>query len=398
MGLIDAGGLSRSALMTAIVESTPLDRTLAHVAADSVKHVSYSHTPNEERELRRDVRPGRDDISVKVRDRTNEWSAGFEFLPRGAAVPPDAAPFWRGLMGLETIGGSSVTYGYARVPPSLGIIVTAGEPTPIAQEKQVGALVNQGVITLARNVEPRIVFSGMSAESIRALGTMTIGAGATSANQAVLTDHAARVKVGSIVNVVGVSVNRRITARNAALTQVTLDSSITTAGGEIVRPYTPWDESTTNQGGEPIRSWSGAISIAGVTSHIIQGATINIGNNWQEKRHQFSQYFVDAYAGHRSVSGTLRISAEADDIILLAEAEEPPAATPGTINPVALIFTLGDATLGQCVITLPNCVLNFGAISFPEDGGLATFEIPFIGLSTRTSGVPNNDAITAVWS
>lgn len=400
MGLVDQYLQGRSALPTAIIEAAGAFASLsaAHAAGDSFKFETYSLNPSEDRQPRTDVKLSRDDVSLMIRNRTNEWQMLQKFLPRGGAVPPDGGPFWRALLGTETIAGN-VTYDYARVPPSLGWIVTGGEPAAVAQEKVVGAIVNEGTITLAQGEEPQVQFAGVAAHSVRALGVMTIAApGTSSATQPVGVGEASRVKVGSIVEVEGIQQGLRVIDRNLAADTVTFDVSIDTgAGGQIVRPWTPWDESTTNQGGEPIASWNGSISIAGSTAHLITGGTIVIANNWTEKRAQFSQNIRDAAAGKRRVTGTLQFDAGADDLFLLAQAEEAPEAGPGARNPVAIILTLGDPTNGQCVITMPNVVLNFAQLSVPQDG-LATFELPFHALSARTLGVPNSDAINAVWS
>ena len=392
----------RSAVGTCIVEAAGAfaSLTAAHAATDSFKHISYSSTPNEDRQPRRDVRTARDDISVMIRNRTNEWSLTSYFLPRGGNTPPDIAPFWRAGFGSEAIG-SGVTYGYARVPPSLAFIITGGEPTPVAQEKVVGALVNETIITLQPGEEPRVQFNGIASAIVRALGTTTIGAGANSATQNITAGQVARMKVGSIMEVVGIATGLRVVSRSLSGNTVTFDQSINTAaGGQIVRPYTPWSDATANQGGEPIAAWNGSITIGGSSAYSagLAGATINIANNWTEKRTQFSQNFIDAGVGHRMVTGTLSFFARDVDLALLAQAEETPSSGyPGTLNPMGVVLTLGDSTNGQCVITMPNVVLNFAQLSIPEDGD-ATFEIPFLALSTFTSGVPNNNAIRARWS
>lgn len=397
MGLVDQYVLGRSVLPTVITEVAFDDETEAHAASDSFKFMSYSVTPDEEREMRRDVRQSRQDISVMLRNRTNEANSGLMFLPRGLAVPPDGGAFWEGLLGTETIGGSDVTYSNTGVqPPSLSMIVSGGDPNKIIQEKVTGWAINEGTITLAQGEEPRAEFTGPAAKSIIARTTLIVGA-ATSATQTVTPDQANQVEVGSIMEVVGAGTDLRVIARDLTADTITFDSSITTTGGEIVRPFTPFDESTTNQGGEPIASFDGAITIGGVTTHCIIGGTITVRNNWTEVRKQFSQTIVDVNPGHQEVEGTLNFNARELDLQLLLDARQAPDTAPGTVNPVAVVLTLGNATDGQCVITMPKTVLNFASLAVPEDV-MGTFDLPFRGLSTLTAGVPQNDAISMVWS
>lgn len=391
----------RSTLPTAIVEAAGSFASLAvaHAATDSFKFLSYTSNPTEDRQPRRDVRPGRDDISMMTRNRSNEWSVRMNFLPRLLAVPTDGYPFLTGIYGLETIGGSSVTYSYARVPPAISFIATGGEPTMVAQEKMVGCIVEERTITLAQGEEPIQEFSGVAVRCAQVLGVGAIAAGgATSATQTLGTGQAINFQVGSIIEIVGVTTTGRIISRSVSANTITLAASVTTTGAEIVRPSTAWSESSTNQGGEVISSWNAAISIGGVTTYGLVGATITQKNNHTEKRVLGSQYIADYGYGHRETTGTFTFNATDRDLHLLAAADEMQSlSTPGTLNPAAVIITLGDATNGQVVITMPNVALIKSPISNPADGN-ATFELGFRAMSTRTTGVPNNDSISEVWS
>jgi hypothetical protein len=319
------------------------------------------------------------------------------FLPRGGAVPPDGSAFWAGLLGRETIGGGDVTYDNGGVqPPSVSMIVSGGDPDKIIQEKVTGWALNEGTITLAQGEEPRAEFTGPCARSIIARTTAIVGA-VTSATQTVTADQANQVEVGSIMEVVGAGTDLRVVSRDLGADTITFDSSITTVGGEVVKPYTPWDESTTNQGGEPIASFDNTISIGGSTSKCIIGAAITIRNNQGEIRVQGSQTMKDVNPGHQEVEGTLNFNAREEDLELFLNARQAPADSPNAVNPVEIVLTLGNATDGQCVITMPKVVLNFASLTVPEDVQ-GTFDLPFRALQTRVSGVPQNDAISIVWS
>lgn len=396
MGLLDDFMRAETVLPSGGIEGTFNTEAVKAVAGDSFKHLAYSMTPNLETSPRNDVRDVLQDIYVNHRSKSNEWSFRRTFNPRGGAVPPDDGFLWRAGLGQETIGGSSVTYDYLKARESFWASVVGGEPNAVAMEKIVGGLVEETVITLAQDEEPMVESSGPAARHYLAgQGTIAAG-GASGAQQTVEAGDALFLEPGTIVEVDGIDTNLLITARDIANDTVTFDSSITTSGGEAIRPWTPWDDSATNQGGNPIASFEGTYTFGG-TSRDLVGATINIKNNWTVKRALRSQTIVDASPGKQEWTGTLTFDAAEADLRLLHQARQRPADAPDTVNPLAVVFTIGASATGQCVITMPKVVLLQSALEVAEEG-LGTFEIPFRALSTLSSGVPQGDAGNAVWS
>lgn len=385
--------LGRDTLGTVVEEATFNDETQAHAAGDSFKFVSFSYTPTEERVPRRDIRSSRSEIETMIRNRSNEWNCSLFLLPRGTTTPPDAAPLFTAAIGDETVGASDVTYSYAATPPSVGLIFTGGNPTPISQTKIVGALVEEMTITVGSE-EPKVEFSGVAARIMKAAGQATLSAGATSATQTLQTGEAYLFEPGTILSV-DADVNLRVSSRDVSSDTITFSSSITGAQDDVVRPYTPWSNSTTNMGGRPIASWNNTLTFAG-TTYQPNACKVMIKNNWLEHRVMGSQTMVDASPGHQEVTGSLTFRATAANLRLLMYGRYAPTSAPNTINPGALVLTLGDATNGRVTITLPQVELNFTGENVPENED-ATFEIPFRAMTTTASGVEQDDAITIVW-
>lgn len=397
MGLLDDYLRAETILPSGGLEGTFNDETVQAAVGDSFKHNAYSMTPNLDTNPRTDVRSVLQDVLVKHRSKSNEWSYRRTFNPRGGATPPDDGFLWAAGLGLETIGGGSVTYSYQKARPSFWSSIVGGEPNAVAMEKIVGALVEETIITLAQGEEPMVESSGIAARHFLA-GQAAIAAGGAAANatQPVAAGDALFLEPGTSVEVVGVQTDLLVVSRSISGDTVTFDQAITTTGGEVIRPYTPWSDASANQGGDPISSYEGTYTLNGIARGLV-GATINIKNNWQEKRVLGSQTFTDANPGKQEVTGTLTFDASESDMRLLHQARQVPEATPGAINPIAVAFTLGNATTGQVLLTMPKVVLLQTKIDV-GDSGIATFELPFRALSTLVSGVPQGDAFSSVWS
>ena len=373
MGLVQAHALGRMRKCFAVDEVTPGTQVKA-TATDAFRVLDGGITWTAGLEPRADAR---DTASMQeMIERAGEVAWQFRtYLLTGldpGDVRSDLHPLlYAGLGGFAAGAGVSDVYSLSdsQVLRTLSLYEEASE---VLQRCSFGSVVNTIKISLAQGAEPLFEFAGPALSYAEVSGRTTIsGGGATSATQAVTDTGPFQaggiVQVGALTNTgAGYKINSVTDGAS-----ITLESSITTTGAEVVKAFLP----TPTTVGTPIAGITGSVTING-TACPVTGFEVTLDNGIASLTEALAALPGDMRRGIRKVTGKLSIRARADLLTYLGARRRT------TAKDLAVIC---GAAGNRITIDLPTVqLMRDSNVDLPqEDEGV--FDLNFTALSPSSA-------------
>lgn len=369
-------------------------------ATDSFIALGHSIVPSEERIKRRNPQSSRSLRERYVGSRSAEVTIVCEHLPRGGATPPDYGVLLTAGLGVQTVGGSDVTYSLSNTQtlPFVWFEVDAGLNTSTTAEYKEAAdgfVVEQTKISISKDDIPKIEFSGPCHSFVqtgRAVAENLSG-GETDIPLAT-NEHSRFFAVNSVVGI-GTSTNtgagHLVTAVDHATGELTVTPAVA-AGAQtapVVYPISLWAEAQT--GGSPTPHVVIAVDLGADTGAWVDALEITVKNNITQRRIVGSPWPADSTPGFRDVDGTVTISATRNDLQKILNSSHHNIATVSTFD---IVVTIGESGASGSILTLNDAELDWTGVSFPEDGTVGTATVPF---TAKASTATAEDEFTWVW-
>tara|TARA_R110000824_G_scaffold55027_5_gene151632 strand:+ start:11147 stop:12331 length:1185 start_codon:yes stop_codon:yes gene_type:complete len=358
-------------------------------ATNSAKVLSSTMDFSVAREDRMDSRASRSVLERITGKQEVTWSCETYMLPRGGSDVPNIGPLIECAMGSV----STVTYSLADALPSLQMArVLPG----VIREELFGCWVEEMTVT-ASGAEPiKMSFSGGACEYALTGSGTSANTGSGASALVVGTNEAFNFTAGSRITIAdgGVAAGV-IVAGSSSATAVALATTYSWATSKAITPHVP--AGTIGTHGNPTSGITGSVSVNGSTL-TVTGFEVTMTNNIKPLSDEYgTKGSTDFIPGFRSVTGSVTVRAEKDDIKALARRYQAPgqiiADGVPTFATVAIILTLGETDDKKQVITLPTCELDFGSIDVPESEE-AVLNIPFTALGASTG----NNEFTFEWN
>ena len=307
------------------------------------------------------------------------WSCESYLLPAGSTTAPDLDGLIECAMGAAF---STNSYSLGDTLSTARIMRTA---SGVFREDLFGAWVEEMKISASGGDEPKLSFSG-GAFNYALTGTSTSTGTPDSDTIPVTTGEGVNFMVGSVIDVNGDTTV--VTSKSAADTLEVKSGTYATAEDIIPTTYT---EATL---GDPINGIGGSLVLDSQTLPIT-AFDVTLTNGVKAINDEaFEKGTSDFIPGFRSVKGSVTVRARIDFIKALAKRYTQLAATDTpTFSDLTITVTLGNVSGKQCVVTLNNCELEFGAIDLPESEE-GVLNIPFTAFGSGGS----NDEMTFAWN
>lgn len=377
MGLAQAHALGRQQRVFIVDEGATPNVLAKATAASALRVKSSSIKETTPRENRMDARDTRSRTERITRAKEVEWALSAYMLT--GMDPGDVTsrlhPLLRALFGGYTnTPGTSDVYSLSstQVPRSLSITRQPLEGR--VQEIAIGCVVNQATFSLSQGDEPSVEFSGPGLRYAQAMGqttTSTVGAGTT---KTLATVEGLTVdSVIAFADSTGANERNnsgagyRIT--NIAGNVITIETSDTSANGDLVYPYTP----TPTDVGTPIAGIIGSLTLDSVACPI-KSFSLTINNNNAVITEALEAGASDHVFGDRDVTGTLTVRARADLIRHFALRRGFVARD--------LDIVCGAAG-NRWTFALPTIEIDAtGEMNLPVGNEEGDFELPFVALGS----------------
>lgn len=369
-------------------------------ATDSFIARSYSMVPSEERIKRRTPQSSRSLRERYVGNRAVDVTVVCEHLPRGGATPPDYAVLLTAGLGVQTVGGSDVTYSHSNTQtlPMVWLEVDSGLNTSTTAEYKEAAdgfVIEQVKLSISKDEIPLIEFSGPAHRIVqtgRAVSENTSGGETTIA---LATDaHSRFFDVNSVIGV-GTSTNagagHRVTAVDHTAGELDITPALA-AGAQTapaVYPISLWTEAQT--AGSPTPHVTIAVDLGADTGAWVDGIEVMFKNNITQRRIVGDPWPVDSTPGFRDVEGTVTIQANRTDLQKILNSSHHNIASVSTFD---VVVTIGESGGFGSVLTLNDCEIDWTGVSFPEDGTVGTATVPFVA---KASTATAEDEAVWVW-
>lgn len=366
------------------------------VVGGSLAVRSYSMTPNQPRENRRDASGSRSLFQRITRQKENAWALEhYVFLPGGNTIPQ-----WDALlaaaMGASSDGTTQRDFTLSNTPGSLALHAHNGGDLNLFSEAMAGAVVDEWTLTHPGTEEPTMSYSGQGARWIPTGGpsTETVGGAATTLVTVGTTDIV-NFKPDSFVQV-GANTNLRIVDVDEAAGTFNVDTPIATLNiSDVVAPYTPWVLTNT----QPQNALEGQLDLAARTDLQIVNFNTTVTNNWEEKRAAFRNEVDDYIVGFRDVVGEIGLYGRSEDFrelsrLLVPASSAANADTNKRTATSALTVTIGDpsGTNPRMQLTYQGVEVDFGGFTVPEGPGFSTIQLPYVALASAAGA---NDELVA---
>lgn len=399
MGIQRGEALGRNRRFMAASQATIGTRP-TFAATDSFIALGHSIVPSEERIKRRNPQSSRSLRERYVGSRSAEVTIVCEHLPRGGATPPDYGVLLTAGLGVQTVGGSDVTYSLSNTQtlPFVWFEVDAGLNTSTTAEYKEAAdgfVVEQVKISISKDDIPKIEFSGPCHNFVqtgRAVAENLSG-GETDIPLAT-NEHSRFFAVNSVVGI-GTSTNtgagHRVTAVDHTAGELTVTPAVA-AGAQTapaVWPISLWTEAQT--GGSPTPHVVIAVDLGADTGAWVDALEITVKNNITQRRIIGNPWPADSTPGFRDVDGTVTISATRNDIQKILNSSHHNIANVSTFD---IVVTIGESGQAGSILSLDNCELDWSGISWPEDGTVGTATIPF---TCKSDSATAESEVSWVW-
>jgi hypothetical protein len=400
MGQNDTYGLSHALRATAAIEAA-YRTTEKSVAADSIRLMGWNMDSKPDRKVRADKRVTRSAREMQEQRWTNPWNASFGIVPvdQTTETNPMGGDVVAAAMGAGAAGTNqwlhTLTDGQAL--PTLTWNVEAASSM---QELLTSAWVDQLTINLPQTDDPSFEASGGAVHGF-ITGTTTVNGGTgplasfvAQAADIYSFDGAQTPNRGGIIEIVGVATDLLVIDRNTTTNVVSLDTTVTTTGAEVVQPWTPFDETIATMIAPKATAMNVTCDWEGETDILFQSAAIEINNNMSEILAPGRNYTADFNPLRRTVTGNIKVWARKTDMRRFLRTR---VLNVTDINPLASSGLTFDVTTsaGALEIAIPRPVIDPAAISWPdEDAGEIT--LPFTALTSTITA--SADEIALTWS
>jgi hypothetical protein len=372
-----------------------------HAATDSFVLQTYSVTPEEERTPRANPRATRSLRELYQGNKTINASIIAELLPKGAALPPDIGDLLTSAIGVQTIGGSSVTYSCNNsqaVPFNWVEFDTGLADLNSAEIKEAldTFVVEELKISISNTDMPMIQLDGPARNLIRTgrgQGSAILAGGETAITMNPTT-LSRQFEVNSVIQIgtsVGAgSVGHRVTDINHGTGVLTFAPAVVGAQNPapVVAPYSMFAEAST--AGAPTPEIFCAMAFGAESGAQFEKAEISLKNNFDMVRPVGTPLVADFVPGFRGVSGSIEFSANRTDIQKLIRSSY--VNTSG-VNLEDLVFTFGQSGQPGSILTLNDCNMKWSALQMPQsERGM--FTLPF---TAQASSGTLEDEFSWVW-
>ena len=383
---------------------TPETTFGAYVALDvpnvgntkGMRVLSSSMERAQERVDRADARGDTRSLKERITRRVEcTYSVESYLLPNSSAGgAPDAhflfeGAFGAGANGTFTAGGitgSGYQYTLTATQAMPSFCLTR-ETSGVVQQRMRGCYTSEMTITGSGADEPKVSFTGTGIDLVDIGRTVTtnggtggngsgspqfVEVGATTAEAKRNSTMFGTPSASFPIQVdIGADTNIEIVNVNSTNGDITLGSSQTWAIGEVIKPFSP----ALGDSGSPINGVSGSITVEDTISAMpITAFEITVNNNIKAINDEaFTNLMTDFVPGFRSVTGSITVRANQDQIVELNKRK--------TFTGREVTMILGEST-GRCaVVEMGSVEFGFGALEIPE-AEEATFTLPFTALAT----------------
>ena len=373
MGVSQIHALGRNRKFFVNEETTYIDSEnigtegIKPAGTDAATVLSASFTPAQERKVRDDARSSRSALEQITGKKSASWTVESYVLPSGSAgTAPDLGPLFKGVMGTETVsGGSRVTYSL-NANQDLGSFTLTQFFNETFMETLTGCYVNSMTISVAGGEEPKVTFDGESSglyiptssspnttQANAGETFATVDGGGTAATFNVHTGEGKNFKPGSVISV---ATDTNLIVRSVSGDAITVDSSITFADDDDVKPFVP----TETVAGSPIAGILGSLVLDGASDPLpITSFEVTVANNNKAISDEaFVAGTSDYVPGFRDVTGSLSIRCRRDLAIEIGKRLD--------FGTQSIVVTCGDTAGKKLIIEIDDAEFEVAAVETPQ--------------------------------
>jgi len=373
MGVSQIHALGRNRKFFVNEETTYIDSEnigtegIKPAGTDAATVLNASFTPAQERKVRDDARSSRSALEQITGKKSASWTVESYILPSGSqGTAPDLGPLFKGVMGTETVsGGSRVTYSL-NANQDLGSFTLTQFFNETFMETLTGCYVNSMTISIAGGEEPKVTFDGESSglyiptssspnttQANAGETFATVDGGGTAATFNVHTGEGKNFKPGSVISV---ATDTNLIVRSVSGDAITVDSSITFADDDDVKPFVP----TETVAGSPIAGILGSLVLDGASDPLpITSFEVTVANNNKAISDEaFVAGTSDYVPGFRDVTGSLSIRCRRDLAIEIGRRLD--------FGTQSIVVTCGDTAGKKLIIEIDDAEFEVAAVETPQ--------------------------------